>query len=99
MNEGHAALLVLALIEHRLAGRNVRDTRREDVIDVRHKCVFTTHTPAPAGHDQFRVDLVRQVLGEDRTTALVALGACLDGHLNMTYLALIGSRYVNGVVM
>ena len=99
MNEGHAALLVLALIEQRLAGRNVRDTRREDVIDVRHKCVFTTHTPAPAGHDQFSVDLVRQVLGEDRTAALVALGACLDGHLNMTYLALIGSRYVNGVAM
>ena len=99
MNEGHAALLVLALVEQRLAGRNVRDARPDDLIAVRHKGVFTTHTPVPAGHDQFSVDMVRQVLGEDRTSALVSLGVCLDNHLNMTYLALAGSRYVNGVAM
>jgi starch phosphorylase len=99
MNEGHAALLVLALVERRLAGRNVREAKQDDLIAVRHKCVFTTHTPVPAGHDQFDIDMVRQVLGEDRAAALQSLNVCLDGHLNMTYLALAGSRYVNGVAM
>ncbi|MGA9056997.1 MAG: alpha-glucan family phosphorylase [Terriglobia bacterium] len=90
MNEGHAALLVLALVERRLAGRNVRDAKQDDIIAVRHKCVFTTHTPVPAGHDQFHIDMVRQVFGEDRAAALQSLKVCLDGHLNMTYLALAG---------
>ncbi|MGB7591314.1 MAG: alpha-glucan family phosphorylase, partial [Terriglobia bacterium] len=99
MNEGHAALLVLALVERRLAGRNVREAKQDDLIAVRHKCVFTTHTPVPAGHDQFQIDMVRQVLGEDRAAALQSIKVCLDGHLNMTYLALAGSRYVNGVAM
>jgi len=99
MNEGHAALLVLALVERRLAGRNVRESKQDDLIAVRHKCVFTTHTPVPAGHDQFQIDMVRRVLGEDRAAALQSLNVCLDGHLNMTYLALAGSRYVNGVAM
>jgi starch phosphorylase len=61
--------------------------------------VFTTHTPVPAGHDQFPLEMVRQVLGEDCAAALQSLNACLDGYLNMTYLALAGSRYVNGVAM
>ena len=43
--------------------------------------------------------MVRQVLGEDRAAALQSLKVCLDGHLNMTYLALAGSRYVNGMAM
>ena len=33
-------------------------------IDAVHKqCVFTTHTPVPAGHDKFPMDLVTRVLG------------------------------------
>jgi starch phosphorylase len=99
LNEGHAALLVLALVDQRLAGRNVREAKPEDLIAVRQKCVFTTHTPVPAGHDQFPFDMVRQVLGEDQAAALQSLNVCLEGYLNMTYLALAGSRYVNGVAM
>ncbi|MGA2072708.1 MAG: alpha-glucan family phosphorylase [Terriglobia bacterium] len=99
LNEGHAALLVLALVCRRMTGRNIREAKPDDLLAVRHKCVFTTHTPVPAGHDQFPIDLVRQVLGEDHAVALQSLNACLDGHLNMTYLALAGSRYVNGVAM
>jgi hypothetical protein len=41
-------LLVPALVERRLAGRNVRDAKQDDIIAVRHKCVFTTHTPVRA---------------------------------------------------
>jgi starch phosphorylase len=100
MNEGHSSLLILALMDRRLEGRSVRDVRRqEDILAVRRKCVFTTHTPVPAGHDQFSRELVEQVLGADRTIGLESAGAFLDGKLNMTSLALAGSRYVNGVAM
>jgi starch phosphorylase len=99
MNEGHSALLTLGLLAEQSEGRPVRavsDSAREAV---RRRCVFTTHTPVPAGHDQFSIDLVRRVLGDEWTTALGAAACCLNGTLNMTYLALFFSHYVNGVAM
>jgi starch phosphorylase len=99
MNEGHSALLTLALIEHRLGGRPLLSVKEEDLHAIRHKCVFTTHTPVPAGHDQFPRELVRQVLGAERADAMEHTNAFFGGALNMTYLALFGSRYINGVAM
>ncbi len=99
MNEGHSALLALHLLERRLdqsfAGR-VRDL---DVDSVRRTCVFTTHTPVPAGHDRFTRDLALQVLGEDKIALLDEAEAWNAEYLNMTYLALRFSGYVNGVAM
>jgi glycogen phosphorylase len=66
---------------------------------VRRHCVFTTHTPVPAGHDQFPWELVRQVLGPERADLLRATGCCIQENLNMTYLALRCARYINGVAM
>ncbi len=98
MNEGHAALLVLALLEEKLASRVHEDSVPADLIDaVREQCVFTTHTPVPAGHDQFPSDLAHRVLGDRRCGWLKACGH--DHGLNMTQLALRGSRFVNGVAM
>jgi len=56
MNEGHAALLTLELLgaEAEKAGRT--SIRGEDIEKVRSKCVFTTHTPVPAGHDRFPME-------------------------------------------
>src|SRR5260370_25272144 len=58
MNEGHAALLSLELLgeEAEKAGR--KTFRKEDIEKVRSKCVFTTHTPVPAGHDTFRMEFL-----------------------------------------
>lgn len=98
MNEGHAALLTLGLLEERAQGRGVQEIGEADREAVRQGCVFTTHTPVPAGHDQFAVDLVQQVLGAERAAGLIA-ECCLNGTLNMTYLALYFARYVNGVAM
>ena len=98
MNEGHSALLVLALLEEKLASRARGDAIPADLIDaVREQCVFTTHTPVPAGHDQFPPDLAHRVLGDRRCEWLKACGH--DHSLNMTQLALHGSRFVNGVAM
>lgn len=92
MNEGHSALLGLALIE--------RAPEREQALSsVRRQCVFTTHTPVPAGHDKFPMSMVRSVLGEARENLLIALQCTPDDTLNMTHFALHVSRYVNGVAM
>src|SRR6185312_15619403 len=59
LNEGHAALLALELL-----GENLRSNqaREESIAAVKHRCVFTPHTPVPAGHDQYPVDLAAKVL-------------------------------------
>src|ERR1700686_4374954 len=61
MNEGHAALSALELLgeEAEKAGRT--SIRGEDIEKVRSKCVFTTHTPVPAGHDRFPMEYVTRV--------------------------------------
>ena len=99
MNEGHSALLGLALFEERLAAESRTTVTEEDVTVVRKRCVFTTHTPVPAGHDQFPRSLVERVLGGDRARLLESAGCYHDGSLNMTYAALRCSHYINGVAM
>jgi starch phosphorylase len=64
---------------------------------VRENCVFTTHTPVPAGHDQFPIDLARRVMGSHKDFFNLKHIFSFNGLLNMTYLALNLSRYVNGV--
>ena len=116
MNEGHASLLILELLleEARKASR----TRIEatDLAAVRQKCIFTTHTPVPAGHDQFplsalasalgfRADLsdildpemAVRVFGRHEARRVPTTSSNSQAILNMTYLGLNMSRYVNGV--
>ena len=61
MNEGHSALLALALLR---AGDSATarpdEATDEDIEPCAQRCVFTTHTPVPAGHDQFAWDLVQR---------------------------------------
>ncbi len=92
MNEGHAAFLTLELL-------NERKRKEEPVWDfdqVRELCVFTTHTPVPAGHDQFPYDLVKGALGDFFPFDVLKMLAGED-KLNMTLLALNLSKYINGV--
>jgi len=99
MNEGHAALATLTLIERQLAGRPHFELDEADLDAVEARCIFTTHTPVPAGHDKFAMDVVRKVLGDDRSALLERAHGVSDGQLNMTHLALHLSRFVNGVAM
>lgn len=87
LNEGHASLLALELIRER--GYNSYDK-------VRKNCVFTTHTPVAAGHDEFSYDMLKQVLHPIYLEHLE--GIIGQGHpLNLTDLSLKLSRFVNGV--
>jgi len=99
MNEGHAALLGIGLLEERLGALPLDQATEEDAAEVANCCVFTTHTPVPAGHDQFGLDQMYSVLGSARGNAIERFGCLHNGLLNMTYLALRFSRYVNGVAM
>ena len=95
MNEGHSALLTLALLNE-MKGSSATVTEG-DIATVRNLCVFTTHTPVPAGHDRFPLELVRSVLGDRMADLIEALPVRDDDFLNMTLLGLFFSRYVNGV--
>jgi starch phosphorylase len=86
MNEGHSALLTLELLRD-----NNMDSEK-----VQNLCVFTTHTPVEAAFDQFSYDLVEELLGKEYLLSTVKRYAGQD-KLNMTYLALNLSKYVNGV--
>lgn len=120
MNEGHASLLTLELLEEEAARAGRGAITHDDIEAVRARCIFTTHTPVPAGHDQFPMDLVAEVLGPGHPVIDLQDVLCVDvlgrvvQHrlgipatmrelvqpgvtLNMTYLALNLSRYVNGV--
>ena len=97
VNEGHAALAALALLERQLGGRSAWELDDADLEAVRTQCVFTTHTPVPAGHDRFDRGLAERVLGGERVTLLDRAGAMSGDSLNMTMLALRFSHYVNAV--
>jgi starch phosphorylase len=98
MNEGHSSLLVMELLREQACASGRADVAPEDVAAVRRRCVFTTHTPVPAGHDQFSMEVARRTLGESPMFALQHL-CCHEGMLNLTYVALNFSHYVNGVAM
>jgi glycogen phosphorylase len=119
MNEGHAALLSLELLGEEAVAAGRTAINGEDIEKVRAKCVFTTHTPVPAGHDRFPIEYLTRVFPQqskffDLKDAAVAElvkrslqteqnfpdlqeAAARGAHLNMTYLALSLSKYVNGV--
>ena len=61
MNEGHAALLALQLLDNEVEKGGRQSVQKEDIEKVRGKCVFTTHTPVPAGHDRFPMEYLTRV--------------------------------------
>jgi glycogen phosphorylase len=99
MNEGHSAFLSLERIREYSAQGFSFETAVEAV---KASVVFTTHTPVPAGHDQFPMDLVDRFLGEyywqlgATREQILALGRVANV-FNMTRLAVSTSSRVNGV--
>ncbi len=106
LNEGHGSLVPVALLARRVAGFDPWSAFsggssgpvEADLRAVRRRCVFTTHTPVPAGHDRFAPEVAEAVLGKAVLAALGALG-CLeeDGTLDMTVLGMRCADFVNGV--
>src|SRR5204862_1085728 len=106
LNEGHSAFLTLELAQQIIARERV--TFAEAAARVRERCVFTTHTPVAAGHDEFDAGLVAKGFGSWPQTALglsaeefLKLGRVNGGgsgeSFGLTPLALRMSRSTDGV--
>lgn len=105
LNEGHSAFLTLELTRQFIEREGV--SFAEAASRVRERCVFTTHTPVAAGHDEFEASLVEKCFGDWPQTALglaraefLKLGQ-INGNANesfgLTPLALRMCRSTNGV--
>ena len=104
MNEGHSAFLTLELLREEIEKGVSKDQAIQRVVK---RCIFTTHTPVPAGHDRFSRDLMTFVFDQK----VGAYGMTIDelmkfggehpdnpnDPLCMTVLALKMSRAANGV--
>jgi starch phosphorylase len=104
LNEGHAALAPLPLVEEAVRSGMTLDAA---LSSVRQRTVFTTHTPVPAGNESYSLAEVQGVLaglperlGTD-WTRLQALGRThptdANEPLGITQTALKLSRAANGV--
>jgi glycogen phosphorylase/synthase len=104
-NEGHSAFIGLERMRKYMQQDNLSFSESKEI--VRSSTLFTTHTPVPAGHDEFEENLLRQYIGHypDRLkiswNELMSLGRsninALGEKFNMSFLAANLSQEVNGV--
>ena len=109
INEGHAAFLNLARLNHFMVTHGISFDEALEVVP--QTKVFTTHTPVPAGHESFRLDLLKPHLEavmshyEIDMEDIFSLAQLPDKEnrddskteLSMTVLALRTSFFANGV--
>jgi glycogen phosphorylase len=104
MNEGHSAFLTLELLREAM---EKNDDVRIAAENVKRQCVFTTHTPVPAGHDRFPKDLMEHSFSSMTKAMKIPIEELMKyGRIDvnddteafcMTVLALKMSRAANGV--
>ena len=104
MNEGHSAFLGLERVREYITQNGVDFSNAAE--EVRKTSVFTTHTPVPAGNDQFPVWLVEKYfynywpqlgLSRDEFIQLASHAQPWGETFSMPVLALRLSEYANGV--
>ena len=104
MNEGHAAFLTLELLREQL---HAKKSLQEAEQFVKAHCVFTTHTPVPAGHDRFDRGLMEANLSRFASSLGISVDQMMrygrihpddsNETFTMTVLALRLCRSANGV--
>jgi starch phosphorylase len=110
VNEGHSALLQLERLRLAVEAASGAQPLSSFVEQVQRDMVFTTHTPVPAGNEQFDRSLAEGALAPWSETfggldGLLALGDASNGEsqpepaaaFNLTALALRTSRWANAV--
>ncbi|MEQ1935915.1 MAG: alpha-glucan family phosphorylase, partial [Fimbriimonadaceae bacterium] len=105
MNEGHAAFMAIERIRQHVeaSGSDFRTARQLNVSGN----VFTTHTPVPAGFDEFPADLVEKHVGKLAAQARLPFADFLrmgrldpedtTSKFNMAVLAMENANTINGV--
>lgn len=106
-NEGHSAFIGLERMRRYMVNDKLTHSEAKEI--VRSSTLFTTHTPVPAGHDEFDEDLLRKYIGhyperlKINWNELMALGRsninAWSEKFNMSFLAAHLSQEVNGVSM
>ena len=101
-NEGHTAFMMVERVRLGIE----RGARFEQALEeVRQSSVFTTHTPVPAGHDEFHISLMDQYMSgywnekgaiRDAFLSLGKASADAPG-FNMTICGMRTSEHCNGV--
>ena len=95
MNEGHSSFLTLEL--YRQHGEN---TGHWDEHYVREQCIFTTHTPVPAGHDKFPYEEIFDAIRPQTNLIPLQLKKLAgEDMLNTTKLAMSFSNHINAVAV
>ena len=97
MNEGHSSLLIFELLEELVTKEGATEASEKHLNEIRQQCVFTTHTPVAAGHDRFPFELACRLLRKCDAFHVMGESLCCNSELNLTYLALDTSHYINGV--
>jgi len=105
MNEGHPVFSCLERLAQVMEAHGVDLRTAREIIPRTN--VFTTHTPVPAGHDEFSPELVKPYLLQFEKRLGVSVGemiawgqhegAGIDGKFSMFVLGLRMSQYMNGV--
>lgn len=91
MNEGHSAFLTLELYQE------LGKTIGWDNGLVKDRCVFTTHTPIPAGHDNFSYDEIGEHFKDTELLPWHIRKMAGQERFNMTQLAMGFSSSINAV--
>ncbi len=92
MNEGHSSFLTLEMYKDLGKKEGFEDSH------VKERCIFTTHTPIPAGHDKFDYEsFYKYIEGEKDLAPWHMKQLAGEDRLNMTKLALSLSNYANAV--
>ena len=104
MNEGHSAFLIFERIRDLMVSQGLSFSEARELVFATN--VFTTHTPVPAGNEQFDSELLRKYLEPEALSLglpweeLLAMGQINPqgkGDFGMTVLALRMAAFSNGV--
>ncbi|MBN2363318.1 alpha-glucan family phosphorylase [candidate division WOR-3 bacterium] len=105
MNEGHSAFIILERIRQLMKENGLTYTQAK--LLSASSCVFTTHTPVPAGNEVFHPDMIEHYIGYIREEIgvtkeeLYSLGKQnpknASEHFGMTVFAINNSHYCNAV--
>ncbi len=104
MNEGHSAFLALERIRANMAEHNLSFAEAREQVFASN--VFTTHTPVPAGNEQFATELVRKYfqpmadeigLPWQEFLGLGQMASSKTPDFGLTVLALHSAAHANGV--
>ncbi len=104
MNEGHSAFLIVERIRDLMSSQKISFAEAREIVFA--TSVFTTHTPVPAGNEQFAPELLRKYLEPEARPLglpweeLLAMGQThpsREKDFGMTVFALRSAAFANGV--